>query len=97
MQQTSINKTVPQVRNGQLEKEARELRAENSSLLADVESSTQATATSQQVPAALHEAPSLGLFEAAELPPTPSMLHPCKALPPAEALQRQPSSCECPA
>ena len=40
---------VPQVRNGQLEKEARELRAENSSLLADVENSTQATATSQQV------------------------------------------------
>ena len=45
---------MSQVRNGQLEKEARELRAENSSLLADVESSTQATATSQQVPAAVH-------------------------------------------
>ncbi|KAK9845276.1 hypothetical protein WJX81_001992 [Elliptochloris bilobata] len=40
------------VRNGQLEKEARELRAENSSLLADVESSTQAAATSQQAAAA---------------------------------------------
>jgi len=41
------------VRNGQLEKEARELRAENSSLLADVESSTLSAVTSQQVPAAV--------------------------------------------
>lgn len=81
MQQTCIIKyAYPQVRNGQLEKEARELRAENSSLLADVESSTQATATSQQVPAALHGTPPLGLFEAAELPLTPSLVQTTQGL-----------------